>query len=295
MTPKTVVITGATSGIGKATAKTLALAGHHVVILARSAERVAKAVAEIEAALQATGDAGLAAVRTIECDLASTTSVRRAAAELHETCPRIDALINNAGVLLYRRHESVDGHELTFAVNHLGHFLLTTLLMDRLRESAPARIVVLGSVAHKVGKIWFDNLQLKGNYGIFRAYGQSKLANIMFTRELARRLDGTGVTVNAVDPGTVATTIAARSRDGVSPVRALFQALLWPILRPPDQGATTVVHLATSPDVEGVSGRYFKDRREIEPSPAALDEEAGALLWEISEQLVKNPACNGHT
>ena len=285
MTPKTVVITGATSGIGKAAAKTLALAGHRIIILARSAERAAKTAAEIEAA--SAGNAGTAAVHTIECDLASTASVRKAAAELHETCPRIDVLINNAGVLRYRRHESADGHELTFAVNHLGHFLLTTLLMDRLRESAPSRVVILGSVAHKVGKIWFDNLHLKGNYGTFRAYGQSKLANIMFTRELARRLDGVGVTVNAVDPGTVATAIAAPGRDSVSLFRVILQSLLRPFVRTPDEGAATVVHLATSPDVEGVSGRYFKDRKEIAPAPAALDEQIAARLWEISEQLVE--------
>ena len=204
-------------------------------------------------------------------------------------------LINNAGLFRYRRHESADGHELTFAVNHLGHFLLTTLLMDRLRESAPSRVVILGSGAHKVGKIWFDDPQLTSNYGVFRAYGQSKLANIMFTRELARRLDGVGVTVNAVDPGIVATAIAALGRDNVSLVKVIFQTLLSPIFRTPDTGAATVIHLATSPDAEGVSGRYFKDGREIEPSPAALDEEAGALLWEISEQLVGNLACNGHT
>ncbi|MCK4515333.1 MAG: SDR family NAD(P)-dependent oxidoreductase [Spirochaetaceae bacterium] len=177
MTPKTVVITGATSGIGKATAKALAVAGHRVVILARSAKRVAKTMTEIEAALQASGNGDLPAVRTIACDLASTASVRRAAAELHETCPRIDVLINNAGLFRYRRHENADGHELTFAVNHLGHFLLTTLLMDRLRESAPSRVVILGSVAHKVGKIWFDDLQLTSNYGVFRAYGQRRPAH----------------------------------------------------------------------------------------------------------------------
>jgi len=285
MTPKTVVITGATSGIGKAAAKALALAGHRIIILARSAERAAKTAAEIEAA--SAGSAGTAAVHTIECDLASTASVRKAAAELHETCPRVDVLINNAGVLRYRRHESADGHELTFAVNHLGHFLLTTLLMDRLRESAPSRVVILGSVAHKVGKIWFDNLHLKGNYGTFRAYGQSKLANIMFTRELARRLDGVGVTVNAVDPGTVATAIAAPGRDSVSLVRVILQSLLRPFVRTPDDGAATVVHLAISPEVEGVSGRYFKDRKEIAPAPAALDEQTAARLWEISEKLVE--------
>lgn len=285
MTPKTVVITGATSGIGKAAAKALALAGHRIIILARSAERAAKTAAEIEAA--SAGSAGTAAVHTIECDLASTASVRKAAAELLQTCPRVDVLINNAGVLRYRRHESADGHELTFAVNHLGHFLLTTLLMDRLRESAPSRVVILGSVAHKVGKIWFDNLHLEGNYGTFRAYGQSKLANIMFTRELARRLDGVGVTVNAVDPGTVATAIAAPGRDSVSLVRVILQSLLRPFVRTPDDGAATVVHLAISPEVEGVSGRYFKDRKEIAPAPAALDEETAARLWEISEQLVE--------
>ncbi len=198
-------------------------------------------------------------------------------------------------MLLYRRHESADGHELTFAVNHLGHFLLTTLLMDRLKESTPSRVVILGSVAHKVGKIWFDDLHLTSNYRVFRAYAQSKLANILFTREFARRLNGAGVTVNAVDPGVVATPIAAPGRDSVSLVRVVFQSLLLPILRTPDKAAAPVIHLATSPDVEGVSGRYFKDGREIEPAPAALDEQTGARLWEMSEQLVENPACNGHT
>jgi NAD(P)-dependent dehydrogenase (short-subunit alcohol dehydrogenase family) len=223
-------------------------------------------------------------------DLASLSSVRQGAAEILSRCPRIDVLVNNAGLVLSHRSETVDGYETTFAVNHLGPFLLTTLLLERLKESAPSRIVSVASTAHKAARhgLNFDDLQSKASYRGMHVYGETKLANILFTTELARRLEGTGVTANCLHPGTVATGYA---RDGdASGLLALGVVIGKPFLATPAKGAATSIYLASSPDVAGVTGRYFMRCKPATPSKAAQDARAAARLWQVSEELVAAPA-----
>ncbi|MGA8726531.1 MAG: SDR family oxidoreductase [Acidimicrobiales bacterium] len=280
MAGKTVVVTGANSGIGKATAEALAGAGARTVLTARSETSGREAVADIR---RSTGSEH---VELVLFDLSDLDSVRRGAADLLERCDRIDVLVNNAGLILSERTETKDGFEATFGINHLGPFLLTTLLLDRIIASAPARIVNVSSTAHRSARrgLDFDDLQSTKRYTGMQAYGRSKLANILFTTELARRLEGTGVTANAVHPGTVATGFA---RDGdANGVFAFGVKVIKPFALTPEKGARTSIYVASSPEVASVTGAYFVKCRQTKPSGAALDEAAAAQLWAASEQLV---------
>jgi len=269
------ILTGATNGIGRATVLALAGMGATLGIVARDRARGEATVAEIRAQTGTTADLLLA-------DLSSQASIRELAATILAHYPRIDVLVNNAGVVNLKREETADGIESTFAVNHLAYFLLTNLLLDRLKASAPARIVNVASDAHKfVGGMRWDDLGWEQGYKAMRVYGQSKLANIMFTRELARRLAGTGVTVNAVHPGAVSTGLGKQNGAWAA---ALIKVLGF-FFRTPEQGAATSIHVAASPALAGVSGRYFANAMEARPSAAAEDDAAARRLWELSSRM----------
>lgn len=280
MTGKTVIVTGGNSGIGKATAVALARAGARVVITARDQARGNQAVEDTRQA------SGSDLVELVVFDLGDLASVRAGAAELLERCPRIDVLINNAGLVLTDRAETVDGYEATFAINHLGPFLLTELLTDRLVASAPSRVVNVASTAHRSARrgLDFEDLQARRGYKGMQVYGSSKLANILFTTELASRLSGKGVTANSVHPGTVAT---GYGRDGdTRGFLAFGLKVIKPFVLVPEKGARTSVYLASSEEVAGVTGKYFVKCKARKPSAAAQDEAAARRLWAVSEQLV---------
>ncbi len=284
MTGKTVVITGGNSGIGLETAVALAQAGAKTVITARDRTRGEAAVADIRAR------SGRDDVDLVVFDLASIASIRAGAAAILARCERIDVLVNNAGLVLSDRRETEDGFEATFGVNHLGPFLLTELLLDRIKQSSPSRIVNVASTAHKGARkgLDFDDLQSSRAYRGMQVYSKSKLANIYFTTELARRLEGSGVTVNCLHPGTVAT---GYGRDGDSSgVLAFGLKLIKPFILSPAQGARTSIYLASSPDVAGVTGQYFVKYKARKPSAAARDDEAAQRLWKRSEELVADKA-----
>lgn len=268
---KRVVITGATRGIGRAAAKELARRGAKLTITARSAERGKAAAAEIGAD-----------VDVVSVDLAEQESVRRLAAELLERYDRIQVLINNAGAVNGRRSLTGDGLETTWAVNHLAPFLLTKLLLGRLRESAPARIITTASEAHRPGRIPFDDLAAERSYGQmgFERYSQTKLANILFTRELARRLEGSGVDAFCFHPGFVASGFNMNN----GPLMSIGMRVAQLFARSEEKGAETLVWLADSAEADGQSGGYFFDKRPMEPSAAALDDAAAGRLWEVSEE-----------
>lgn len=281
MEGKTVVVTGGNSGIGYETAATLASMGARVVITARDASKGAAAAAAIGA--RSGGRAEL-----VVFDLASLASVRAGAEELLERSGRIDVLVNNAGIVRSERSETVDGYETTFAVNHLGPFLLTRLLLGRILESAPARVVNVASNAHTSarGGLDFDDLQSRKSYRGMRVYGATKLENIYFTTELARRLDGRGVTANCLHPGTVRT---GYGRDGdASGLLGIGIRIAAPFFLSPQKGARTSVYLASSKDVEGVTGRYFVKCKPAATSRVAGDAGAARRLWELSEAMVEN-------
>ncbi len=271
---KVALVTGGTSGIGKATATALAAMGADVVVVGRDRERGEGAAEEIRARTGARVDLALA-------DLASQAGVRGLAEGFERRYDRLDVLVNNAGLVQSTRTETVDGLETTFATNHLAPFLLTNLLLDMLKESAPSRVVTVSSEAERWGNIDFDDLQSKKRYRGFPVYGMTKLANIMFTYELAERLEGTGVTATCMHPGAVNTRFGTNN---LGPMTILFRAFK-PFMRTPEQGADTVIWLAASPDVEGVSGRYYMDRKPIEPKKIANDPAARRRLWEESERL----------
>jgi NAD(P)-dependent dehydrogenase (short-subunit alcohol dehydrogenase family) len=280
-------VTGANSGIGKATATALAEAGARTVVTARNEERGRRAVDEIARTT------GSDRVELAVFDLGDLASVRRVTAELLDRCDRIDVLVNNAGLVLTQRQTTPDGYEATFAVNHLGPFLLTRLLTDRLQASAPSRIVNVASIAHRFvrGGMGFDDLQSERRYRGMQVYGRSKLANVLFTHELARRLAGTGVTANSLHPGMVATGYA---RDGDAPgLLELGVRLARPLSLTPEQGARTSIYLAGSPEVEGVSGKYFVKCRPRTPAAAGRDDAAASRLWSVSEQLVADATGRG--
>jgi NAD(P)-dependent dehydrogenase (short-subunit alcohol dehydrogenase family) len=277
MQGKICVVTGATSGIGKATALGLARLGATVVLVARNQSKGEATRAEIIT------QSGNSAVDLLLADLSSQQSVRRLAESVKQNYPRLDVLVNNAGLFSLRRHTTVDGIELTLAVNYLAPFLLTNLLLDLLKASAPARIVNVSSSSHEEGYIRLDDLQMKRGYRPMRAYGQSKLALILFTYELARRLEGSGVTVNALHPGFVATNIG---QTGLPPIARAAARLVLRRGITPEEGANTSIYLASSPEVEGVTGKYFArsaPRRSVEIS---YDEALQRQLWEVSERLV---------
>ncbi len=277
MSGKTCLVTGATSGIGEVATLELAKQGAKVVLVGRSQ---AKAEATAERIRRETNNP---AVEYLLADLSSQAEVRRLADEVKARYPRIDVLINNAGAMINPRRESVDGIEMTWALNHLGYFLLTELLLDTLKASAPSRIVSVASDAHRmVSGINFDDVEGKKSYTAFRIYGQSKLANILFTRELARRLEGSGVTANCLHPGFVATNFTT----GEGLTFRIFQMMAKVFAISPEDGAKTTVYLASSPEVEGISGRYFAKCREAKPTRAALDDASARRLWELSERMV---------
>jgi NAD(P)-dependent dehydrogenase (short-subunit alcohol dehydrogenase family) len=281
MAGRTVLVTGGTSGIGRATALGLAMLGAHVAITGRDLERTKDAAREIRSA-------GGGKVDVFVADLSSQAQVRRLAAEVLQTYPRIDVLVNNVGGYWNTRHVTADGLERTFALNHLAPFLLTNLLLDRLELSAPARVVTVASNAHAMGRIDFDNLQGERSYSGSRAYDQSKLANVLFTYELARRLQAGAVTVtaNALHPGVVNTSFGAEDPGGI-------QRLLVPFARPfmksPARGAATSVHLASSPGLEAVTGGFFASSKPRKSSKRSYDQAAAERLWQVSAALVGLP------
>lgn len=278
MNGKICLITGATNGIGKVTARELAKMGATVVIVGRNAARTEATVYGIKK------QTGNESVDQIVADLSSMAEVRRAAEEFKSRYKRLDVLVNNAGALFAQRRETVDGYEMTFALNHLAYFLLTSLLLEMLKASAPSRVVNVGSDAHYTAKLNFDDLHNKRAYRMFgnEAYGQSKLANVLFTYELARRLEGTGVTANVLHPGFVASGFGHNNRGVVR----LAMKVLHRFALAPEQGAETAIYLASSPEVEGVTGKYFEKRKAMKSSPASYDEAVARRLWEISEQMV---------
>lgn len=277
MRGKRVLMTGATNGIGLAAARELAARGAEMSIVARSEARGQAAAAQIQAA------GGGRTVEVLPADLSSQASVRRLAAEVLDRYPILEVLVNNAGAVNGRRQLTEDGIELTWAVNHLAPFLLTTLLLDRLKESAPARIITTSSDAHQ-GATRIPFADINGERSLwgagFRRYGETKLANILFTAELARRLQGTGVTANAFHPGLVATGF--NRNNGI--LMRLGMTVVRPFSRSPEKGAETLVWLVDSQEVGAESGGYFLDKRRVLPTAAAQDMDAARRLWELSEQ-----------
>ena len=276
MTGKTGLITGGNSGIGKATALGLARMGATVVIVARSKEKGEAALAEIIA------KSGNRNVELMLADMSSQDSIRRLASDFEARHQKLHLLVNNAGVYLTRRIATVDGLESTFATNHLGPFLLTNLLLDLLKASVPSRIVNVTSDAHNGAKVNFEDLQGEKRFSGWQAYGQSKLAMILFTHELAKRLEGTGVTVNSAHPGVVRTNFA--KNNGL--VTFGFR-LMRPFFTSPETAAKRILYVATSPDLDGVTGKYFTKMREAKSSQESYDDESAERLWQISEQLTK--------
>jgi retinol dehydrogenase-14 len=272
MTGRTVLVTGGTGGIGKATAAGLAALGARVAITGRDRRRAEQAAADIRAA-------GGPEVDVFVADMSSQAEVRRLAFEVLDGLPRLDVLVNNVGGFWNTRHVTADGLERTFALNHLAPFLLTTLLLDRLKQNAPARVVTVSSRAQATGRIDFADLQGERAYSGQRAYNQSKLANVLFTYELARRLDGSGVTANVLHPGVVRTAIGTEDP-------GTLQRLLVPLARlftkSPEQGAATSIHLASAPELEQVSGQYFADSRPKRTSSRSYDDAVAARLWDVS-------------
>lgn len=272
-----VLITGATNGIGLAAAVELARRGARLTLVARSAARGDEAVARVRGAAGATAE-----VDVLLADLSLLASVRSLAAEVRSRYPNLDVLVNNAGAMYLRREVTEEGFERTWALNHLAPFLLTALLVDRVRESAPARVVITSSDAHGGKQIPFDDLGAERSYDGYRRYGQTKLANILFTSELARRLEGSGVTANCFHPGFVASGFARNN----GPLLRIGMSAVRPFARSPERGADTLVWLADSPEAAGETGGYFVDRRRRTPSAAAQDDAAARRLWEVSEEQV---------
>lgn len=277
MTGKVVVITGGTAGIGKATAVGLAARGARVAITGRDLGRAEEAAADIR---RATANPD---VRAFGADLSIQFEVRRLASEVLDTYPRLDVLVNNVGGFWATRHVTSDGLEHTFALNHLTAFLLTHLLLDRLKASAPARVVTVASNAQSMGRIDFDDLQAERRYSGQAAYNQSKLASVMFTYELTRRLAGTGVTANVLHPGVVNSGFGA---EDPSKIFKLLVPLWRPFMKTPLQGAATSIHLASSPEVESVTGQYFENGSAQRSHATSYDETAAGRLWRVSARLV---------
>jgi NAD(P)-dependent dehydrogenase (short-subunit alcohol dehydrogenase family) len=275
-----IVVTGGNSGIGKEAAVELASMGATVAITARNQAKGADALAEIRRR------SGRDDAEVLALDLADFASIRSFAAEVLARYDRLDVLVNNAGGVLSNRLETVQGFEMTFGVNHLGHFLLTELLVDRLKASAPARVINVSSVGHRfaVTGLSFSDLQSERSYWSMDAYGKSKLANILFTRELARRLAGTGVTANCLHPGVVRTGFG--SADDTTGVERMTMVLSAPFSIGAERGARTTVYLASSPEVATRTGGYYVHGRQHRPSKAARDDGAARRLWEVSQELI---------
>ena len=281
MQGKVCIVTGANSGIGKATSQGLAQMGATVVMVCRDRTKGEEAQNEIKT------KSGNDAIDLLLAELSSQDSIRQLVENFQQHYTQLHVLINNAGGVNLSRRDTVDGFEMTFAVNYLAPFLLTNLLLDKLKASAPARIVNVSSESHESGYIKMDDLQLEKKYRLMRAYGQSKLALVLFTYELARRLQGTGVTANCLHPGFVATNIGQSGvgRVGRSIVKLIFSSLGIS----PEEGAKTSIYLASSPDIEGVTGKYFVKSIPVRSAPISYDESLQRQLWEESAKLVNLP------
>lgn len=285
---KTCLVTGATSGIGKEIASGLANLGATVVIVGRNRQKCESVLKEIRAQINLGN--GKVNISYLVADLSSQASIRQLAKEYSNSHQRLDILVNNAGVFLAKRTTTIDGLECTFAVNHLAPFLLTTLLIDMIKASSPSRIITTSSVAHRGARIDFDDIEFKKrSYNGITAYGQSKLANILFTKELARRLGGSesgggGVTANCFHPGAVRTSLIQDN--------PWYYRLVWTVagsfFLSPEKGADTALFLASSSDVDRITGGYFVKRKQVKPSKAADDEEAAIRLWNISEKMIRS-------
>ena len=275
MKDKVVMVTGANSGIGKAASLALANMGATIVMVSRNRERGEAARSEIIKESQNRS------INLLLADLSSLESVRHLVAEFHQKYSKLHVLINNAGLFNQRRHVTADGYESTFATNYLAPFLLTNLQLDLLRASAPSRIINVSSVGHYSGHINFDDLNLEKEYGGWKAYGQSKLALVLFTHELAKKLQGTGVTVNSVHPGTVATNIWARPLGPAGFIMAIPKLFMTS----PERGAETIVYLASSPEASNLSGEYLEKLKVKKSSDESYNEEIAQRLWDVSAKL----------
>ena len=276
MENKIILITGANSGIGKATATALAEMGAHVVMMSRDMNRGEEARQEVMFISKSNQ------VDLLQCDLASLSDVRRFSCDFIAKYSRLDVLINNAGIYTEKRMETVDGYEYQIGVNHLGHFLLTRMLLDLMKKSSPSRIINVASGAHFGGKIDFADIQSTRKYSGWKAYAQAKLANILFTYELAHRLEDTGVTANCLHPGFVNSRFGVNRSTGKA---NLMMKLMKPFTIEPSAGAETSIYLAASPEVEGVTGKYFAKRKEKASSKASYDLVSAEKLWNLSEAL----------
>lgn len=274
---KTVIITGANTGIGKETALDLVKRGARVILACRDVEKGKRAAQAIQEETKSDQ------VIVKKLNLASTESIREFADEIHSSERRLDVLLNNAGVMACPEMRTEDGFEMQLGVNHLGHFLLTNLLIDLLKKSSPSRIVSVSSLGHTYGKINFDDLNSEKSYSSWGAYCQSKLANILFTRELARRLEGTGITANCLHPGAVRTDLSRHS----TMVGWFAEPFGWFIYKNAVEGAQTNIYCAVAEELDGVSGIYFSDCAPKKPSPEALDDGAAKKLWEVSARMLK--------
>ena len=274
------MITGGNAGLGLATAVGVARTGASVILAVRSAAKGAAAAEHVRGVVPG------ASVDVMSLDLASLTSIRAFASALGDRLDSLDVLINNAGLTMKQRTVTADGFETTFGVNHLGHFLLTNLLHDRLAAAQSARVVVVASDAHRFARrgMAFDDLHSERRYGAMRVYGASKLANMLFTREASRRWSPDGITVNCLHPGFVATRIG-RDGDG-GRLGEVAATVLRPFAKSPERGARTSVFLATSPEPAGVTGTYFVNSRPKQPAATALDDAAAARLWQVSSEMV---------
>lgn len=275
MEQRVALVTGANAGMGKATAMAFARMGMHVVMLCRNQARGEAAVAEVIA------EGGNPKITLMLCDLGELASIRRFCVEFRERFDHLDILVANAGMMCLHRQETKDGLEMQFGVNHIGHFLLVTSLLDLMRPAS--RVVVVGSIAHWVGRLDFDNLPLTKGYSIVSGYSRAKLCNLLFTRELARRLQGSGITVNCAHPGAVATSIVINRRTGFG--RTITRVLGW-IARTPEQGAKTAIYLATNEACKGVTGQYYANCKPARSSKRSKDEQLARKLWEVSERIV---------
>ena len=278
MNGKICLVTGASSGIGKATALGLAKLGATVVMVCRDTARGEAALSEIK---QKSGNNSL---DLLVADLSSQAEIRSLASEYRGKYQHLHVLINNAGVYYTKRHVTVDGLEAMFAINYLARFLLTNLLLDIIKSSAPARIINVAGAYHAKGKINFDDLQGEKDFDGQRANHQSKLADVLFTYELARRLKGTGVTVNCLHPGMVATSLVDKDKDFPLFFKYLYK-LSKPLMKSPAHGAETSIYSASSPEIEGITGRYFINKKIAQSSPESHDRELAQRLWEVSEKL----------
>ncbi len=277
---KTAVVTGATSGLGLEAAVALGRAGARVLMVGRDPVRTAAALDVV----RRRSASGGGAVEMLLCDLSSQASIRRLGAQVLTLAPSLEILVNNAGTVSVERTVTADAIETTFAVNHLGYYLLTRLLCDRILASAPARIVNVASHLHYKGTLDWDDLGFERGYHVLKAYARSKLGNVLFTRELAKRLRGTGVTVNALHPGSVASNIWSGAPRWTQPILAIAKRLF---MISPEEGAGRITYLAASPDVAGDSGLYFENDRPTPPSPLARDDTLATRLWDVSARLVQ--------